>query len=92
MIPIIKTNNKVNKNMAFQVSPNVLVKEKVFNKCYSIRTTTINKQVRNQFSQYHQEVTTISSEKELVETFKNLTQILLNTFLVLQVSCNTHQV
>ena len=55
--------------MAFQVSPGVLVKEKDLTNVIPAIATTIGA-VAGQFSQGPmEEVTTISSEKELVETF-----------------------
>ncbi len=55
--------------MAFQVSPGVLVKEKDLTNVIPAAATTIGA-IAGQFSQGPiDEVTSISSEKELVETF-----------------------
>ena len=78
--------------MAFQVSPGVLVQERDLTNVIPAVATTIGA-VAGQFSQGPMdEVTSISSEKELIETFGKPDSNTFNTFLVLQVSCNTHQV
>ena len=78
--------------MAFQVSPGVLVQEKDLTNVIPAVATTIGA-IAGQFSQGPiDEVVSIASEKELVETFGKPDSNTLNTFLVLQVSYSTHQV
>ena len=79
--------------MAFQVSPGVLVKEKDLTNVIPAVATTIGA-VAGQFNQGPMdEVTSISSEKELVETFGKPDSLqTLNIGLVLLVSCSIHQV